>query len=59
MAHAQSIIQAPSIFHLQEENKKGKETHYYSKWGNGLNMEMDGSYLHLLVFYWFLINGIL
>lgn len=32
MAHDQSIVQALSIFHLQEKTKK-EERHYYSFWG--------------------------
>lgn len=42
MTHDQSIIQALSIFHLQEKTKKAK-THYYSYLENGLNMEVEGS----------------
>lgn len=61
MAHDQSIVQALSIFHLQEKTKKKAERHYYSYWENGLNMEVDGSYLlyFCFFFYWFLFNGIL
>lgn len=32
MAHDQSIAQALSILHIQEETKGQKETHYYSFW---------------------------
>lgn len=38
MVHDQSIIQALSIFHLQEKTKEAK-THYYSYLENGLNMK--------------------
>lgn len=46
MAHDQSIAQALSIFHIHEEAKGQKETLLFIL-GNGLNMEVNGSYLLL------------
>ena len=62
MAHDQSIIQALSIFHLQERTKKAKRHTTIHTGKDGLNMEVEGSYLSYFscfFFYWFLINGIL
>lgn len=52
MAHDQSIIiQALSIFHLQEKTKKAKRHTTIHTGENGLNMEVDGSYLSYFSFF--------
>lgn len=60
MAHDQSIIQALSISHLQEETKKAKR-HYYSYWGKWFKYGSEWFIAFIFSFFffnWFLINGI-
>lgn len=53
MAHDQSIVQALSIFHLQEKTKKRQKDTTIHTGKNGLNMEVDGSYLLYFSFFFF------
>lgn len=51
-----SVYSSGSVnFPFTGENKKKAERHYYSYWENGLNMEVDGSYLIYFFFFFKLV----